>query len=271
MTDTAATFRRLHDGPAPFRLVNAWDAISARVLALAGAPAVATSSFAVAFARGYADGEHIPWVEVCRNLEAIVEAVDVPVSVDIEAGRGADPSAVEAAVADVVSAGAVGINLEDRRHDEPAALFEAPQQYERIAAARRAGGAELFINARCDAFFGADVDPGAQLDTALTRLHAYVAAGADGVFLPGLVDVGGIERVVAEVPAPLNVMLWPGLPPIADLTAAGVRRISQGAAAFLSTVAHLERITAAYLSGEPAEFGGDVGAAFRLIPDLAYR
>src|SRR3954452_15356606 len=102
MSDAAAIFRSLHDGPAPFRLVNAWDALSARVLAVAGAPAVATSSFAVAFARGYADGEHIPWPDVCRTVAEIVIAVDVPVSVDIEAGRGLEPRAVADAVADVV-------------------------------------------------------------------------------------------------------------------------------------------------------------------------
>ena len=113
----ARIFRRLHDGPTPLRLVNAWDTVSARVLALAGAPAVATSSFAVAFANGYADGEQIPWPEVCRTIEAIVEAADVPVSADIEAGRGASPSAVASAVADVAKIGAVGINLEDRRPD----------------------------------------------------------------------------------------------------------------------------------------------------------
>src|SRR4051794_18240320 len=101
MSDAAAIFRSLHDGPAPFRLVNAWDALSARVFALAGAPAVATSSFAVAFARGYADGEHIPWPDVCRTIDDIVTAVDVPVSVDIEAGRGLEPSAVGHAVTNV--------------------------------------------------------------------------------------------------------------------------------------------------------------------------
>jgi 2-methylisocitrate lyase-like PEP mutase family enzyme len=111
VSDAAETFRRLHDGPAPFRLANGWDAVSARVLALAGAPAVATSSFAVAFAQGYADGEQMPWVDVCRTVEAMVGAVDVPVSADIEAGRGAEPAVVEAAVSDVVGAGAVGINL----------------------------------------------------------------------------------------------------------------------------------------------------------------
>jgi 2-methylisocitrate lyase-like PEP mutase family enzyme len=271
MSEAADTFRRLHAGPAPFRVVNAWDAVSARVAALAGAPAVATSSFAVAFAHGYADGEQIPWPDVCRSVEAIVGAVDVPVSVDIEAGRGAEPARVEAAVADVVGAGAVGINLEDRRHDEPDRLFDVDHQGERVAAARAAGGTDLFVNARCDVFFGAGIAEGARLDAALTRATCYLAAGADGIFLPGLVDLDSMRHVTADVPAPLNAMLWPGLPPIEELADAGVRRLSQGAASFLSVLGHLDRITRAYLTGEPGEFGGDVPPAFHLLPQLAYR
>jgi 2-methylisocitrate lyase-like PEP mutase family enzyme len=136
--------------------VNAWDAVSARVLALAGAPAVATSSFAMALAQGYADGENIPWADVCRTVDTITRAVEVPVSVDIEAGRGDDPAEVGRSVGSIIGAGAVGINLEDRRHDEPGQLIETAQQCERIAAAR-AAGSDLFINARCDVFFGAAI------------------------------------------------------------------------------------------------------------------
>ena len=271
MSDTADTFRRLHDGAAPLRLVNAWDAVSARVLALAGAPAVATSSFAVAFAHGYPDGEQIPWAAVCQAAEAIAAAVEVPVSVDIEAGQGSEPRAVEAAVADVVAAGAVGINLEDGRRDEPGHLFAADRQCERIAAARSAGGPPLFINARCDVFFGADIAEDARVDEALSRAADYLAAGADGIFLPGLVDLDDIRHVAVRIPAPLNVMLWPGLPSIDALAGAGVRRVSQGAAPFLSVLGYLERITKAYLESESGEFGSDGPPAFHLIPQLAYR
>jgi 2-methylisocitrate lyase-like PEP mutase family enzyme len=269
MTDAATIFRHLHDGPAPFRLVNAWDALSARVLAIAGAPAVATSSFAVAVARGYNDGEQIPWSDVCDTVERIVAAVDVPVSVDIEAGRGAEP-VLRSAVADVVAAGVVGINIEDR-HEEPGRLIDPDTQSGRIAAARDAGGADLFINARCDVYFGAAIPEADRLDAALSRAQRYVAAGADGIFLPGLVDLDAIRQVTADVPTPMNVMLWPGLPTIDELAAAGVRRISQGAAAFLATIGYLERTTKAYLEGEPIEFGGGDPPAVHLVPQLLYR
>jgi 2-methylisocitrate lyase-like PEP mutase family enzyme len=271
MSDAATTFRRMHDGPSPLRLVNAWDALSARVFALAGAPAVATSSFAVAFAHGYADGQQMPWTDVCHTVKRIVAAVDVPVSVDIEAGWGAEPTKVEAAVVDVVGAGAVGINLEDRRPDEPGRLFETDAQSERVAAARMAGGPDLFINARCDVFFGADIVEAEQLDVALFRAKSYIAAGADGIFLPGLVDLDCIRRVTSDVPAPLNVMLWPGLPPLESLAAAGVRRVSQGAASFLSVLGHLERVTKTYLEGEPSHLGSDAPPAYHLLPQLTYR
>lgn len=267
MSDAAATFRRLHDGPAPLRLVNAWDALSARVFALAGAPAVGTSSFAVALARGCADGEQLPWAEVCRMVESIAGAVDVPVSVDVEAGR----DDVAMSVADVAGAGAVGINLEDKRHDVAGALFDVGVQCERIAAARAGGGADLFINARCDVFFGADLAEDARVDEALARAARYVAAGADGIFLPGLVDLDVIRRVAADVTAPLNVMLWPGLPALDALADAGVRRISQGGASFLAAVGYLEQAAKAYLHDEPAGFGGDVTPAFHLLPQLAHR
>ena len=271
MSDSATTFRHLHEGPAPFRLVNAWDALSGRVFALAGAPAVATSSFAVALAHGYADGEQIPWPDVCRTVESIVGAVDVPVSVDIEAGRGVEPAAVDATVRDVISAGAVGINIEDRQPGEPGSLLDTDRQCERIAAARTVGGSDLFINARCDVFFGVDVAPDPQLDVALSRATSYLAAGADGIFLPGLVDLEGLRQVATSISAPLNAMLWPGLPQVDELAAAGVRRLSQGGAAFLSIVGQLQDITRNYLECEPNDLGGDSARAFALLPQLAYR
>ncbi len=162
----------------------------------------------------------------------VVDAVDIPVTADIEAGRGASPEAVARTVEDVLEAGAVGVNLEDSRPEAPGSLFDVGVQCDRLAAARRRAddvGVPMFLNARCDVYFGALVEPETRLATALERAQRYVDVGADGVFLPGLIDREEIETVVSALPVPLNVMLWPGLPSTADLTALGVRRISQGA------------------------------------------
>ena len=210
---------------------------------------------------------------VCDTVAAITTAVEVPVTADIEAGQGTEPDAVAAAVGDVVDRGAVGINLEDSRPGDPGALFAVDAQQERIAAARAradAAGLPLFINARCDVYFGAAVAPEAQLDAALTRIAHYVEAGADGVFLPGLTDAVTLGTVVDATSAPINVMHWPGLPPYAELCDIGVRRLSQGASAFLYAVAGLERLTTVYLGDAPDDFGGGLTPGFHLLPALAY-
>ena len=272
MSDRPAVFRALHSAQNPFRLVNAWDRLSARVFALAGAPAIGTSSFAVALANGYLDGQHIPAAHLAQVVADITSAVDVPVSVDIEAGYGPEPADVERVVGEVLAAGAVGINIEDGRPDAPGHLFEASDQCRRIAAAREhAGrdGVDLFINARCDVYFGAQIDPDQRCAATVARLAEYVRAGADGVFVPGLIDLDVMAEVTSSVPAPLNVMLWPGLPPVEELADAGVRRISQGGSAFLHAAGYLHQMATAYLQGdEPSSFGGDVPQALQLLPGL---
>jgi 2-methylisocitrate lyase-like PEP mutase family enzyme len=274
MTDRAIVFRDLHRGPRLLRLVNAWDALSARVAALAGAPAIGTSSFAVAAARGFPDGQRMSARAVIDAAAEIVAAVDVPVTVDIEAGYGPSAADVDRMVAGVVAAGAVGINLEDGRPDQPGALFEIADQCGRIEAARSraaAEGVDVFVNARCDVYFGAAVPPEQRRSAALDRTRRYRDAGADGVFLPGLTDLDVVAEVASTVQIPLNVMLWPHLPAVAELEQAGVRRLSQGGAAFFHAVGYLERMTGAYLTGEPIALGGDVPPALHLLAQLAYR
>ena len=262
MTDFAA----LHQPGAPLRLVNAWDALSARVLALSGAPAIGTSSFGVALARGYADGQLLPWPEMVDAVAVIVRAVgDVPVTADIEAGWGSGPAEVRAAVNDVAEAGVAGINLEDKVPDGTD-LFPIDEQCARLTAAR-AVDESLFINARCDAFFGAGLDVAA----AIERGQRYADAGASGFFVPGLADIDAIRRIVDAVPLPVNVMLWPGLPSIAQLADAGVARISQGGSLFLAATGFLQQATTGFLTGEPADFAGAVTPAYNLLPGLVYR
>ena len=204
----------------------------------------------------------------------IVGATDVPVTVDIEAGQGSNPDAVASAVADVLETGAVGINLEDGVPGSPGELFDEQAQADRIAAARATAdqhGVRLFVNARTDVYFGAAIPPDEQAEAVIGRARRYVDAGADGIFVPGLVDLAVLEQVTGAVAAPINVMLWPGLPPLADLTAVGVRRISQGAGSFLVATGQLEAMTRAYLEGEPDRFGGEAMPAYHLLGQLSYR
>ena len=275
MSDLAATFRSLHNGPGVLRLVNAWDILSARVFAAAGAPAIGTSSFAIALARGYMDGERIPPDEVVTAAAQIATAVDVPVTVDIEAGYGAEPADVDRMVGRILAAGAVGINLEDGRPDSPGDLFPVGDQCRRIAAARsraESEGIDLYVNARCDVYFGARVAAEERFATAVQRLTSYVDAGADGVFLPGLTELPVMADFVAKVAAPLNVMLAPATPSIDELQVAGVRRLSQGGGAFLQAIGYLAEMTTAYLEqGDPNNCGGQVRPGFHLLPRLVTR
>jgi 2-methylisocitrate lyase-like PEP mutase family enzyme len=269
----AELFHRLHHGPAPLRLVNAWDRFSARVFRLAGAPAIATSSYAVALARGYPDGERIGWAEARAAIaEMVAAAGDVPVTADIEAGRGPAPADVAATVDDVISAGAVGVNIEDKPPRSGGELFTTEAQCARLAAARAAAerrSLPLFINARCDVYFGARLAEEERPRQLFERATAYVAAGATGVFVPGLTDLGVLARLCGTVDAVVNVMVRPGLPSVEALAGAGVRRISQGGFSFLMTASYLERMTRAFLDGPYETAGGDVVPAPHLLGELA--
>ncbi|MFE9925707.1 isocitrate lyase/phosphoenolpyruvate mutase family protein [Streptomyces sp. NPDC005774] len=212
-------------------LPNAWDAGSAAVMAAAGAPAIATTSGGVAWSLGKGDGEQATRDEMLAAAARIAAAVDVPVTVDVEAGYGAAPAEVAQTVAAVVAAGAVGINLEDSKA-AGGPLFTPEEQAERIAAARtaatEAGLPGLVINARTDVYlFGIGEESG-RLDDVLARTAAYAEAGADGIFVPGLLDLAVLGDLSARSPLPVNAMAGPGGPGVADLAKAGVRRVSVG-------------------------------------------
>ncbi len=217
--DLARRLRTLHAEP-PLVLPNAWDAGSARAIQAAGAAAIATTSAGVSWAAGVEDAGGLNRTTAIAALRAICSAVSVPVTADIESGY----DDVAATVAAVLEAGAVGINLEDstgRVLDDPAVHVA------RIAAARTAAvaaGIDLVINARTDTYLFGDGSG------TIERAKAYVEAGADVLFVPGVVDASAIAQLVRESPLPLNVMVGPGAPTVAELTALGVTRISVGPA-----------------------------------------
>ncbi len=220
----AETFRALHNGDRPLLLANVWDPLGAAIVASAGFPAVATASAAVALSRGFDDGEKITIDELAELVERIAGVVEVPISVDFERGYGPTAAEVGESTARLLNAGAVGVNIEDSLED--GALRNIDEQCERIHAVRLAGRAAdvpIFINARTDAFM-----LGQPAEEGITRLEAYAAAGADGIYPILCADPNTLAEIHNVVFLPINVLLTPSLPPLADLVAAGVRRISLG-------------------------------------------
>lgn len=230
MTDQhtrANQFRTLHRAGDPLVLVNAWDAASARIIASAGAPAIATTSAGVAWSLGAADGDQLSRASATTLIGRLAAAVAVPVTADIESGYGADPAQVGDTIRAVLEAGAVGVNIEDALHDGTGALRGVEDQCSRLRAARLAAdGAAipLYVNARVDTYLAGTGDLAETVD----RAAAYLAAGADGVFVPGVADPGVIAKLVASIPAPLNILAGPGAPSVPQLADLGVARVSLG-------------------------------------------
>ncbi|MFB8274917.1 isocitrate lyase/PEP mutase family protein [Nocardia colli] len=268
ITDTqraaAAAFRALHE-QGIFVLPNAWDAVSAAVIAAAGAPAIATTSAAVAWSLGTGDGEQLTREDAIGVIRRIAAVVDVPVTADIEGGYGATPEDVATTVVAAITAGAVGVNLEDSTAPG-GPLFDTAAQADRLRAARtaahEAGLPELVINARTDVYLFGIGAPEHRFDDVLTRAAAYAEAGADSLFVPGLLDLPTLTDLAGKSPLPINVMAGAGAPSVADLAATGVRRVSVGSAvaqaayklAETATTELLEHGT--YTSLEPAlDFG----------------
>ncbi|HZX26597.1 MAG TPA: isocitrate lyase/phosphoenolpyruvate mutase family protein [Telluria sp.] len=235
----AHVFRALHAPGDPLILFNCWDAGSAKAVAAGGARAIATSSWAVAAANGFADGEKLPRELAIANLERIVRAVALPVTVDLERGYGSTPDAVADTVTQAIRAGAVGCNLEDGA--EGGGLRPAADQARRLRAARDAAerfGLPFYLNARTDAFLQAapaDHTP-ALLEATLERAQLYATHGADCLFVPGLADAALIERLVRASPLPVNLMAAAGTPPLATLRALGVARLSYGASPYIQAL-----------------------------------
>lgn len=242
-TERATLLRSLHRPGDPLVLFNAWDPGSARAVADAGAPAIATGSWGVAAANGFTDGEALPLPLALDNLRRIAATVDLPVTVDLEGGYAADANGVARTVTAAIEAGAVGCNLEDGIPGD-GRLRDTADAAGRIAAARRAAGsgaAAMYINARTDVFFQgpAQTHDAKMVDAALDRARAYADAGADGLFVPGLVHEALIARLVAASPLPVNIMAMPGVPPRDRLAELGVARLSHGPGPYLGAMAWL--------------------------------
>jgi len=236
-TAKAAALLSLHTGPG-FVLPNAWDAGSARILEQVGFPAIATTSAGIAWSCGVPDGGGLDRDTMLEHVARIVAAVSVPVTADLEAGYGNTPDDVGRTVARALELGAVGANIEDA---ESSGLFEIDEAVDRIAAARAAASNGTFVlNARTDTYF-AGVKGDVFAET-VERAVRYLEAGADCVFVPGVVDADTIRRLATAIPGPLNVVA--GLANTIDaptLFSLGVKRVSLGGSLARAALSMLER------------------------------
>ncbi|OLA99148.1 MAG: 2-methylisocitrate lyase [Candidatus Rokubacteria bacterium 13_1_40CM_4_69_39] len=224
--DKAARFRALHQAPGAFVIPNPWDAGSARILAGLGFQALATSSGAAAGVLGRRDGT-VTREEALAHARAIVAAIDLPVSADLEKGFGDAPEAAAETIRHAAAVGLVGGSIEDATGDKNRPLYDIGHAIERVAAAAQAARALAFpftLTARAENFLRGNPD----LDDTITRLVAFEKAGADVLFAPGLPDLAAVRAVCAAVSKPVNFMV--GIRgksfTVAELATAGVRRIS---------------------------------------------
>ena len=227
MASKYESFAALHVPGDPLILYNIWDVGSAQAVAAAGAKALATGSHPVGDASGFGDAQQVPLDFVFANARRIAETVDLPLTVDFESAYSTEPEEGAANVARLKETGAVGCNFEDQVIGGEG-LHPLDLQVQRIRAIRRAVGDDFYINARTDLFLKTQTYDDALIDQVVERGKAFADAGASGFFVPRLSDSAQIERVVRDVPLPLNVIAFPGAPDKKVWADAGVARISHG-------------------------------------------
>ncbi len=252
----ADLFRGLH-ASGFLILPNAWDAGSARVIETLGARAVATSSAAVCWAHGYADGHHLPVDFLVATVREITRVVSIPVTCDFEGGYADDPAQVAENIARIIDAGAVGINIEDGR--EPPELLARKIGVVREAAAK--AGVNLFVNARTDVFLKGLAEGEAAVAESLRRGALYREAGADGLFVPYIVRDADIATIAAACGLPLNVMARPGLAAAATLETLGARRLSSATGLARAALNALKTATTAFLESGDSDALSAAGGA----------
>lgn len=222
----AATLRALHHAPEPLVLPNAWDAASARIVAEAGFPAVATTSSGVSACLGWADGEQTPPVEMFAAIARIARVVTVPVTADLEGGYGLG---AEEFVARLLATGAVGCNIEDTDRSGQGILRDPEAQADYLAAVKQAGraaGVEIVVNARIDVFVRQFGEPATRVAEAIRRARLYLEAGADCIYPIFVREEAAIAALVAGIAGPVNIFALPDGPSLTRLGELGAARIS---------------------------------------------
>ncbi|MEM8893918.1 MAG: isocitrate lyase/phosphoenolpyruvate mutase family protein [Bacteroidota bacterium] len=238
-------FQSLHQSDLLLFLPNAWDVLSAMVIEQAGFQAIGTTSFGMANANGYNDGEHVSFDALLEGSRKIIEAVNLPVTVDVEAGFGSDHQTIISNILKVTEIGAVGINIEDS-YKQSSGLKDISEQSALLGAIRKAlddhGFEGFFINARIDTYLQQ-----AGLEATIARATAYAQSGANGIFVPGLSEKDEISQVVQAIDVPLNVMSLPHLTSIEELNHLGVKRLSIGNAFSDAVIGFMEQTCEAVL------------------------
>lgn len=256
-------FRALHERPGAFIMPNAWDAVSAALLAREGFEALGSSSAAIAFALGRQDGAHaVSREEAIANAVLLGTASGLPVNGDLEDGFGPDSRDCVATVEASIAAGLAGLGIEDTTADRANPIHDFDVAVARVAAAARAAKGRILLTARADNFINGRPD----LDDTIRRLIAFAEVGADVLYAPGLPSLEAIEAVVKAVaPKPVNILIGPGN--LAILSALGVKRVSMGGAlqrrAYDGLIEAAQALKAGDMAGAGAKLGhGEVMGLF---------
>ncbi len=240
--DAAAALRQLHQ-EGLLLLANVWDAGTARLVQSLGAKAIATTSAGVAWSLGYPDGDALPVAKLADAVSGISRVLRVPLTVDSESGYSDDPATVADNIARLIDAGAAGINLEDGDRDP--ALLCAKIEHIKSACSRR--GVDVFVNARTDVYLAGLAPESKRVEETLARAKRYRESGADGLFVPGVVDNDQIRAIATGAGLPLNVLARPNLAPAAELERLGVRRLSAGSGTAQSAYGRIAELSRDFL------------------------
>jgi len=248
--EKAEQFRKLHHGGRLFVLPNAWDVASARILEECGHRAIATTSAGIAFSLGYPDGQRISRDEMLEVAGRIAQAVNVPVSADLEAGYGTTVQEVVETAKEAMKVGIIGMNLEDVTGDDENSHVDLPRQVGKIRAIRESLGIPFVVNARTDIYLMPIGPAATRFERTVERLRAYRDAGADCLFVPGLYDLESIAKLVKMVEAPLNILATPAGPSVAALEKIGVARVSAGSGIMRAAMGTVERVAKEMLESQ---------------------
>lgn len=254
----AELFRELHFGNKPLVLPNAWDAISAKLFEESGAKAIGTTSAGIAASLGFADGQKMPKDVFLSAAKRVIQSVDIPVTVDLEAGYGITINEICDMVQQIIELGGVGINIEDTDFStEPNKLEKINYQVDKIRSIRevaKRNDSPLFINARSDVYWLKDENITDRYAEIINRFAKYVEAGADGVFIHGIPDLAVISNICQDIKAPVNALAGIWMPSMKKLQEIGLARISIGSGMFRASAAFIKQITKKYLENHDFKF-----------------